>query len=84
MMDAGMKLEEVKSILFSNENEINTALSGADWLRVFYSCICELKLDMRALMRYTLEPEEYLGRDFEKEMRDMFGGNSSITWQTFG
>ena len=53
-----------------------------DWMEIIHDCISYHDLDMRALLRESLNPEDYLGKNFETEMRNMFGGSPNFNWQS--
>ena len=41
-------------------------------------------MDMQVIFRYSVSHLEYLDKDYELEMRNMFGGNPSVNWEAFG
>lgn len=55
-------------------------MTNREWVQVISSLFDIHGLNAERLFRYGYEPEEFDGRDFTKEMRDLFGGKEDLTF----
>lgn len=57
-------------------------MNNKEIVNMIWALFTEHNYDVRRMFRQVYEPEEFVDRDFEQEMRNLFGGNKNITFES--
>lgn len=74
------KVDKVCEYIDNNIDELHNQMSTPDWLHVVWALFTQHGYDVNRMFRYNFEPEKFVNRDFEKEMRSLFGGREDMTF----
>lgn len=68
-------VDRIHEFYLEEGHDVARDMNNKEIVNLVWALITQYKYDVRGMFRLFYNPDEFDGRDFEQELRDLFGGN---------